>query len=224
MFGTLAVIAAFWLVFVSQLAAFELQGPELGAADPIMVLAALRMFWRTFGATLLFELALVLFSSIALWILLEALFRGGRRGFWIYLGTSAARLAFLGSTVIVFGLLASADEGIGALVVGGAFISALAFVLALVESLIRRNAIELLAVDLLNVAGVMGVLFSLEGLSGLAVLGTMAAVFLSASGGAEVFLAFVIGLIAIVFWMMIHSYLIAVRYTAIDIMRKHVVG
>lgn len=222
--GTFAVLTVFWFVLMSHLASFQWVGPDLGRDNPIILLAALRTFWRTLGATLLFELALVVFSSVGLWILLEAFFRGGRGGFWIYCGTSAARLAFLAATVVFFGVFARQDEGSGTLIIGGVFLLALVFVIALIESVVRRNAVELLAVNLMGVAGVIAILLSIEGLLALVLWGSSAAALLSASGGVEIALALAICSIAALFWMVVQSYLVAVRYAAIDIMRQHVIG
>jgi hypothetical protein len=216
-------VTVFWFVLISHLASFQWVGPDLGGGNPIILFAALRTFWRTLGATLLFELALVVSSSVGLWIFLEALFRGGRRGFWIYCGTSAARVAFLTGTVILFGTFARQDEGIGTLIIGGVFLLALVFVLALFESVVRRNAVELLAVNLMGVAGVTAILLLIEGLLAFVLWGSSAAALLSASGGLEIALALTVCGFAALFWMVVQSYLVAVRYAAIDIMRQHVV-
>jgi hypothetical protein len=222
--GSTGIVAVFWVVLVSQLTSIQWVGPDLGVDNPIILLAALRTFWRTLGSTVLFELALVGVTSVGLWILLEALFRGGRQGFWVYCATSAARVAFLAGTMILFGTFAMQDEGMGTLIVGGVFLLALVFILTLIESVVRRNAVELLALNLMGVAGVIAVLLSIEGLLAFVLWGSTAAALLSASGGAEIALALAVSVVAAMFWMVVQSYLVAVRYAAIDIMRQHVVG
>jgi len=222
--GVCGLLAVLGLALMSHLSSFQLEGPDLGGPSPIILLAALQTFWRVFGSTVVLESFLAVLLSVCSWLLLEALFRGGRQAFWIYLGTAIARVSTLGAAAVLFSLLAIRDESAGMWFLGGSITLALVFVLALLESVVRRDALDLLAVDLIGVAGLVGILLSVEGLLGLVLWGGVAVALLMASGGAEVMLALTVFAAATMVWMVVHSYLIAVRYAAIDIMRKHVVG
>src|SRR6185503_13327261 len=67
----------------AQMSSLEWQGPDLDASNPIIVLAALQAFWKSYGAVLLAGFGLLLLVLAVLWITLEALFRGGWKGLWI---------------------------------------------------------------------------------------------------------------------------------------------
>jgi hypothetical protein len=46
-------------------------------------------------------------TLLLLWIVLEALFRGGWKGFWTYLGTGLARVLLLFGTLGIFAQLST---------------------------------------------------------------------------------------------------------------------
>lgn len=215
-----AFLSVFWFVIVAQLGSLEWEGPELGPSNPIILIAALQQFWDAYGATLLGEVGLLLLSVFLLWIVLEALFRGGFKGFWIYLGTSVGRFSLLGGAGAFFLLLGPRDPTGGTLWIGVVVMLGLWFMVSLLETAIRRNALDLLAVDLLKVSAVVGFLILAEAFLAFVLWGSAAAALMAASTPSASAFALVILFVAGVFWMVLHSYLIAVRFSAIDIMKE----
>ena len=206
---------------VAELGSLEWQGPDLGGSSPIIALAALREFWRSYGAILLAGFGLVLMVLAFLWIVLEALFRGGWKGLWTYVGTGIARTILLLGTASIFLMLSTNDESGGTLIIGIIVLLVMWFIVGLLETVIRRNAVDLLATSLLPLSAVMGCMRLTEGVLAFLLLGS-AAVAVGRSG--EVALAGLFACFVVTLWMIVHSYLVAVRYSAIDIMRRNVVG
>jgi hypothetical protein len=89
------------------------------------------------------------------------------------------------------------------------------------ETVVRRNAVDLLATSLLPLSAVMGWLRLVEGVLAFILLGSAA---IALARTAEIALSGVFAAFVLFFWMIVHSYLVAVRYSAIDIMRRDVVG
>jgi hypothetical protein len=79
----------------------------------------------------------------------------------------------------------------------------------------------LLATDLHRLWAVIGLLRFIEGALAFLLLGSAAAAWMRASDKALVGIWFSM---VFFFWMLIQSYLVAVRYSAIDIMRRDAVG
>ena len=205
---------------MTQLGSLVWEGPDLGAANPIMLITALRQFWDEYGIVLLAASGFLLLSIIALWVILEALFRGGLKGFWIYLGTGAARTALLAGTAVMFMTLSARDDSGGTFFIGVVVMLGMWHITGLLETVIRRDAVDLLATDFLTLSGVMGCLRLTEVLLAFLLLGSSAAAVLKAS---DMTLAGLWFGIVVLFWLLIQSYLVAVRYSAIDIMRRNVV-
>ena len=114
-------------------------------------------------------------------------------------------------------MTAAARSLIGVVVVLGTW-----FIVGVLETLVRRDAVDLLATSLLPLSAVMGCLRLAEGVIGFVLLGSAAVALAQRIGeraGRILFAGFVV-----LFWMIVHSYLVAVRYSAIDIMRRNVVG
>ena len=205
----------------AQMSSLEWQGPDLDASNPIIVLAALQAFWKSYGAVLLAGFGLLLLVLAVLWIVLEALFRGGWRGLWIYMGTGAARTALLFGTAGIFAMLSIRDDSGGTSVIGMVVVLGTWFFVGLLETLVRRNAVDLLATSLLPLSAVMGCLRLAEGILAFLLLGSAAVVLARST---EIALAGLFAGFVILIWMFVHSYMVAVRYSAIDIMRRNVVG
>ena len=210
--------ALFGLVVIAQLGSMEWEGPDLGAGSPIILLAALRQFWDAYGATLLGELGLLLLTAMVFWIVLEALFRGGRKGFRVYLGTSIGRFCLLGGAGTILGLFALRDDTGGTFLIGTVVMTGLWFVVSLLETAIRRDAVALIAADFPKLLAVFGTLMAVEMFVAFVLWGSAIAA-LSASSPA----ALAIVAVMVLLWMVFHSYLVAVRFSAIEIMRD-VVG
>jgi hypothetical protein len=216
---TTTFLSMFWFVIMAQLGSLEWEGPELGPSNPIILIAALQQFWNAYGVSLLGQVGLLLLGIFLLWIVLEALFRGGFKGFWIYLGTSVGRFSVLGGAGAFFLLLSPRDPTGGTLLIGAVVMLGLWFIVSLLETAIRRNALDLLAVDLLKVSAVVGLLMFAEAFLAFVLWGSAAAALMAAASPSASAMALVILVVVGVFWMVLHSYLIAVRFSAIDIMR-----
>ena len=205
---------------LSQIRSLTWEGPDLGASNPIIVFAALRQFWNNYGAFLITAFGLLLIVLVILWIGLEALFRGGWKGLWLYAGTAAARTALLLGTTVIFLMLSIAEESAGTLFIGVVVVLGMWVLVGVLETLVRRDAADLLATSLLPLSAVMGCLRLAEGVLAFVLLGS-AAVALGQSG--EKALAILFAVVVVMFWMIVHSYRVAARYSAIDIMRRNVV-
>jgi len=220
-----AVLAAVLAVLrvIGQVGAMEWNGPDLGGSSPIILLAALRQFWDAHGATLLGEMGLLLLSVLILWVVLEALFRGGRKGFWVYLGTSIGRLSLLGGACAFFGLLAFRDDTGGTFLIGAVVMLGLWFLVSLLETAIRRDAVMLFAVEFPKLLAVFGTLLGLEMFLGFVLWGSAIAALMGASSSSDfsaAAIAVAIVAVAVPFWMVLHSYLVAIRFTAMDIINE----
>ena len=205
---------------LSQIRSLNWQGPDLGASNPIIVLAALRQFWKSYGAFFILAFSLLLLVLVILWIGLEALFRGGWKKLWLYAGTAAARTALLLGTAGIFLVLSMRDKSGGTLFIGVVVVLAMWLIVGVFETLVRQDAVDLLATSLLPLSAVMGCLRLVEGGIAFVLLGS-AAVALRQSK--ETALAILFAGFVVMFWMIVHSYLVAARYSAIDIMRRNVV-
>lgn len=206
---------------MSQWGSLLAQGPELTRSNPIIVLATLQQFWEQYGSLVLTIAGLLVLTLLLLWIVLESLFRGGWKGFWTYLGTGVARAMFLLGIPGIFLMLSTRDDSGGTFIVGAIVMAGMWFLVGMMESVTRRNAVDLLATDLPRLSAVVGLLRSLEAVVAFVLLGSAAAAWMRAYDKALGAAWFAV---VLVFWMLIHSYLVAVRYAAIDIMRRNVVG
>jgi len=210
----------FGLGLIAQLGSVEWEGPVLGAPSPIILITALRKFWTVYGATLLGQLGLLLLSVLVFWIVLEALFRGGREGFWVYVGTSVGRFFVLAGAAGFFGLLSLRDETGGTLLIGAVVIVGLWFMVSLLETAIRKDAIALIGVEFSKLVTVFGMLMVVEMFLAFVLWGSAFAAIKAASSSTASGIALAIVAVAVPFWMVLHSYLIAIRFSVIDIINK----
>jgi hypothetical protein len=79
--------------------------------------------------------------------------------------------------------------------------------------------VDLLATSLLPLSAVMGCLWIIESGLGFIVLGSAAIALFRTT---ELALGALFAVFVVMIWMVVHSYLVAVRYSAIDIMRRNV--
>jgi hypothetical protein len=185
---------------------------------------ALQQFWVRYRFDLLLAMAGLFVWTMGLWIFLEAYFRGGSGRFWVFAGSSVARLAILSSSAILLGTIAYRGRAGGTYIVGILVFLALAFLVTIAETLIRQDAVELWGSNLAATAAVMGVCFTFEALT-LAVAGSItAALMLTASRPVEFAAAGLLAVVLLMIWSVFHSYLLVVRYSTIDIMRQDVRG
>ena len=203
-----------------QMSSLNWEGPDLDGASPIIVFAALRQFWTNYGALFIAAFGILLLVSILLWIGLEALFRGGWRRLWLYAGTATARTALLLGTAGIFIMLSIRYESGGTLFIGSIVVLGLWFIVGMFETLLRRDAVDLLATSFLPLSAVMCCLRLAEGVFAFILLGSVAVALLQTT---DIGLAIVFGLFVVMIWLVVQSYMVAVRNSAIDIMRRNVV-
>ena len=139
---------------------------------------------------------------------------------WLYAGTGAARAALVLGTAGIFLMLSVGDDGAGILFIGAIVVLGIWMLVGVIETLVRRDAVDLLATSLLPLSAVMGCLRLAEGVVGFVLLGSAAVVLRQSQ---EKGLAILFTVFVVMFWMIVQSYLVAVRYSAIDIMRRNVV-
>jgi hypothetical protein len=203
-----------------QLGSVNWEGPNLGGSNPIIVFAALRHFWSNYAAAVLTASVLLLLVLMVLWIGLEALFRGGWKTLWLYAGTGIARTALLLGTAGIFVMLSIHYESRETLFIGAVVILGMWFIVGIFETLLRRNAVDLLATSLVPLSAVMCSLRLVEGVLAFVLLGSVASAMLQTT---EIGLTGIFSILVVMFWLILQSYLVAVRYSAIDIMRRNVI-
>jgi hypothetical protein len=226
-------VAAVFLVaawFGSQLHGIAWEDTGVRAVNALVTGILLRQFWAANGLAITLTLASVVALSIAAWFLLEAFVRF--RIFRVVAGFSPrpSVLPYLISRVVKTTVLCIFALILAALFLNGAPILALilflsiAFCLTLIETVIRADAVELLGTDLIRVSSLLVILMSFEMMVAAAFGVVLVTGFLNVARlvDAAVMLGWT-GL-CIVFLSMLHSYLLLVRFSAVDIMRQNVVA
>jgi hypothetical protein len=102
-------------------------------------------------------------------------------------------------------------------------VAALAFLLTIFDTLIRSDAIELLGTDLIRVTGLVGILVLTETMISGSCTVIVGVGILNIAGWREALAILGAAAVAMVFMTVLHSYLLLVRFSAVDIMRKNVV-
>jgi len=212
-----------WLV--QDLRKFQWQGPELTPSNPILLVMALGELWRAYSGAMAWAAFGVFLGVALLWIAFEALFRGGPKHIWLYASSRVASAAVMGSAVILLAAL-SVRGGIQSGILSAIVLLGLWLMVSIAETLVRRNAMQLLAADLLLVLGAMGSILGIHISLTAAAVATAsigASLLLQASRPDQFLAAAFLTLVAILLWTIVHSYLLVVRYSTIDIMRGNVV-
>ena len=209
---------AIWLG--NELRSFEWQGPDLAVPRPILLLVAARQFWEAYSGTLLVAAMGFAILATVLWLVLEAYFRGGREHFWIFIGSSASRLTILATASLLLGFLAYRDESRWALAVALVILFSLALMVVILETLIRLDAIELWATDLFAVTTSIGLSFVFEVLTLVLLTAVSGSLILSSSRLGEFAVALIFSALAFGIWSVFHSYLLVLRFSTVDIMRR----
>jgi len=217
---------------IQDLSKYRWHGPELAPSNPILLAMALAEVWTRYAGTLAWTAFGLVACAIGLWIVFEALFRGGVEKFWIYAGARVAFLAIMVSATVVlvtltaYEGLAEPDGTIQAGIVSAVVLSGIWWIVSIAETLVRRDALELLATNLTVVWGALGTLLGVQLLlsaASIAVVGLSIKLMLHSSSPGPFLGAGFLMMSAIFFWTIIHSYLVVVRYSTIDIMRDNVV-
>jgi hypothetical protein len=230
--STVVLISATTLWLIQDLSKYHWQGPELAPSNPIVLAMALADLWTKYSGTLAWAAFGVVIGAVGLWIVFEAIFRGGVAKFWIYAGTRIAFLSIIGSSLVVLMALTTHEDQavpggwIQAGIVSSVILLGIWWILSVVETLIRRDAVELLATHLETVSCALGSLLGLQlllSLAALATLGLSIRMMFHSSSPAPFLAAAFLMLAALLIWTIVHSYLVVVRYSTIDIMRGNVV-
>ena len=140
---------------------------------------------------------------------------------FVFLGSSLARIAILGSAAVTLILMSrgSGEARIAALV---AFL-ALTFFVTIIDTLVRSDAIDLLGVDFLGVTGLIGTLVLFESLIGASLLVILFAGFLNVANAMGALEMLVMTTLVLLIFNFLHSYLLLVRFSAVGIMRRNVI-
>ena len=139
----------------------------------------------------------------------------------VFIGSNLVRLAILGSAAVLLGVMAhgSSGAGLAALIV----FAALAFSLAIVDTLIRSDAVDLLGADLVGVTGMIGALLLFEALIGTSFVVVLIAGFLNVASAREALEMLVVTTLVLLIFNFLHSYLLVVRFSAVGIMKRNVI-
>jgi hypothetical protein len=211
-------VVSLWAIGTAASVRFE--GPDLDPANPIIWIAAMRELWMIYGTTMVAAGLLVALSAAAGWFILEALFRGGWKHFWLYFASGTARFAVLVSAIFVLGwpALQARDAGLAFLAL--VIFSGLWCLVTMVETAIRRNAVDTFALNLLSLAATVGFLQFIQVMTSIILWGSavlfIRAVTTSAQAVIAVFLLCFLAFLSTA----LHSYLLAARFSAVDIMRR----
>jgi len=111
----------------------------------------------------------------------------------------------------------------GAAIVSLVILTFFSFIMLLVDTLIRSDAIDLLGTNLPAVSGVIAVLAGFEALIAASFGIAFLAGLLSVSRAVEFMAMLLFAIVAAVILSFLHSYLLLVRFSAIGIMRRDVV-
>jgi len=230
----LAVAFALFLVF-SNLTGIAWEDTGVRSTNAWIAAALLQQFWGAHRGEIFWIGLGVLIISAALWILLEALCRrrivrnvvngfnaGSQPGSYplkIFLATGALRSIYLLASFLVFVRVAFA----GAWLIAAVAFLAMTFLLTVLVTLIRADAIDLIGTDLFRVVGLVGILISFEGMITASFVVVLLAGILNVSRLVDALAVLGVGAVVVVFLSLWHSYLLLVRYSTIAIMRRNVV-
>jgi len=230
--STVVLFSATTVWLIQDVAKYQWQGPELTPSNPILLAMALADLGTRYSGTLVWAGLGVVGGAVALWIFFEAFFRGGVAHFWIYAGTRVAFLSIIGSSLMVLlALTTHEDPSVSggwfqAGIVSTVILLGIWWILNVAETLIRRDAVELLATHLETVSGALASLLGLQlllSVAALTTLGLSIRMMFHSSSPAPFLAAAFLMTAALLTWTVVHSYLVVVRYSTIDIMRGNVV-
>ena len=193
--------------------------------DTAVGLALLRQFWSVNRTQIVAAAATVVFVSIVMWLVLEALFRrrliSGR--FSTFLLSNLLKSLFLTNAALGWAAIFFSRPDRGAAFIVIVTLTALAFLLTIIETLVRTDALELLGTDLFRVAGLIGILLLFEAMISGSCAIMLTVGFLKISGWREALVMVATAAAGGIFMTVLHSYLLVVRFSAISLMRQNVV-
>jgi hypothetical protein len=212
--AALLLIAA-W--FASDLRAIAWADTGVPALNVWMAATALRELWEAIRGEVFWTVSGVLLLSALGWLSLEAFARSR------IIDRSKTKLFFASAAAKAVSLLAGAVILVPVCIAGAAVLAtilflALAFSLTLLDTLIRGDAVELLGTDLIRVTGLILVLMSFETMVGASFAVILIAGFLRVARLADAIVMLGAAGACIVILNLLHSYLLLVRFSAVDIM------
>jgi hypothetical protein len=237
--ATLAGMVGVFAWFNSQLQSIAWQDTGVPALNGLLAVRLLQEFWDAHRGALLSALVVLWVVSAAAWFFLEAFFRTRFvpvRGFALFLVSGVVKAAILAAAGSILGVIAFGSylttplaewpglwpETRAVAVAAGVTFAALAFLLTLFETLVRSDAIILLGTDLIRLAGVLGILLLFEVMIGASVVMAVLAGFLIVSRASEALMMLGIAGLSVLFLSLLHSYLLLVRFSAVNVMRRNV--
>ena len=215
--------------------------PDTGnrSVHTAVAFALLRQFWSIHRAQVFGGVATVLFASLIIWFVLEAAFRARliSGSFSTFLLSNCLKTLCFMNAALAFAAIGFARYFVtpfaewaqlwpdtrGAAVIVVVTLAALGFLLTIIETVVRSDAVDLLGTDLFRVAGVIGILLLVEATISGSCAVIVGAGFLNISGWRDALLMLGIAAAGIVFISVVHSYLLLVRFSAVGIMRQNVV-
>ena len=212
------------------------------AINTAVAVRILREFWVENWPAIFVSVALVCGLSTAAWFFLEAEFRsrffsGVRGQFSTFLLSNVLKCSLIAGAALAFGAICFArfftipfaewpqfwPDARGGVFVSIITIGALGFALTILDTLVRRGALELLGTDLFRVTGLIAILLSFEAMIVSTCVVALAAGLLNVADLKSALEMLAAIAVAACFMNVVHSYLLLVRYSAVDIMRENVI-
>jgi hypothetical protein len=231
-------LAAVWISTDLRSIAWEDTGVR--ALNAFIAAVLVRDFWNGNRAEIFTMIAVMLLASGIAWMFLEAFFRRKiLRDLYVVAGFSprsaqekgrglkpATTYAFkflkdacLFACALAAVLLSLAGASVIAIVT---FLS-LVFLLSLLDTLIRADAIDLLGTDLFRVAGLLGILMLFELMIGASLVLLLFGGVLRVARPVDAVVMFAAAVVVVLLLNVLHSYLLLVRFSAVAIMRQNVI-
>ena len=228
-------LVAAW--FGAQLSSLGWMDTGNRAINSAVAFALFRQFGSAHRGEVFAAIAAVLLFSLLMWFVLEAAFRArilAITGFSVLLLSNVLRCLVVSSTALMLGTICFGrylvtpiaewpqlwPDTRGAAFIAVLTVAALAFLVTIVDTLIRIDAIELLGTDLIRVTGLVGMLLSFEVMVSGSCIVMVGVAFLNVAGWRDAVVLLGTAAVAIVFVNVLHSYLLLVRFFAVDIMRQ----
>jgi hypothetical protein len=243
---TVAVVMLWVMWFGVPLGSIQWQQSNIPGVNAWLLATLVRQLWQERGTELLLAAFGVFSFSVLVWFVLEAFFRsrilpspsgrlGERLAFGVFLASNAVKTILLAAATTTIGMLVFGSymatpfsewhalwlDTRGAALAGFATFLGLAFFLTMIDTLVRCDAIELFGMELLHVSTVIGVLLLFESMIRASLVIVVAMGLLNISSGSDVIVMIGVAFLAVVFWTLIHSYLLLVRFSAVGIMRRN---
>ncbi|HYR41835.1 MAG TPA: hypothetical protein VER98_02345 [Terriglobia bacterium] len=234
--GALLLVAA-W--FFSELRSIGWGDTGNRAVNGAVGFALMRQFWAVHRTQIFGAVATVLFLSLIIWFLLEAAFRARLHSpprIRIFLLSNVLKCLVITNAAVAVTTISLGrylitppsqwpqlwPETRGAAIAALVTLAALGFLLTILDTLIRSDAIELLGTDLFRVIGLIGILVLFEAMISGSCAVMIGVGFLSIAGWKNALMMLGTAAVMIVFINVLHSYLLVVRFSALGIMRQNV--